>query len=151
MDALDILNSNNIPYSCKQCGGVMVYKGVGEYQCESCDALDWDDYGKVRNFIEKHRGATAAEIENAVGVPQRTIRRLLKESRIEIAEGSKVFLHCESCGKNIRSGRLCVECEVNAHRMLEAQYRESLHSDMKGYGQKEKGDSGHRRFMRDDY
>lgn len=149
MDARDLMNSYNIPYNCKQCGGVMVYKGVGEYQCEDCNALDWDDYGKVRNYIEKHKGATAAEIEAAVGVSQRSIRRMLKESRIEIAEGSKTFLHCEVCGKNIRSGRFCSECEMAVHRNIEQQQREALHRDMKGYGQNETGDSGHRRFMRD--
>ena len=26
----------NIPTTCAQCGGVMVFKGVGEYQCEVC-------------------------------------------------------------------------------------------------------------------
>lgn len=149
MDAKDLMNSYNIPYNCKQCGGVMVFKGVGEYQCEDCNALDWDDYGKVRNYIEKHKGATAAEIEAAVGVSQRSIRRMLKESRIEIAEGSKTFLHCEVCGKNIRSGRFCPACEMAVHRNIEQQQREALHHDMKGYGQGETGETGHRRFMRD--
>ena len=148
MNTRDLMNSYNIPYNCKLCGGVMVFKGVGEYQCEECGELDWDDYGKTRNYIEKHKGANAAEIEEATGVSQRSIRRMLKESRIEIAEGSKTFLHCESCGKPIRSGRFCPECEIQIHRSIEAQHREALRGDMKGYGQIEEGDSGHRRFMR---
>lgn len=150
VDTRELINTYNIPYNCKQCDGVMVFKGVGEYQCEACGALDWDDYGKVRNYIEKHKGATAAEIEAAVGVPQRSIRRMLKESRIEIAEGSKVFLYCESCGKKMRSGRFCSECEVQIHRSIEAQHREALRGDMRGYGHVEAGESGHRRFMREE-
>lgn len=150
MDARELLNSYNIPYSCTQCGGVMVFKGVGEYQCEDCGFLDWDDYGKVRNYIEKHKGATAAEIEAEIGVSQRSIRKMLKESRIEIAEGSKTFLHCELCSKEIRSGRFCHECEMKVHRNMEEQYREALRKDVKGYGLNETGDTGHRRFMREE-
>ena len=39
------------PTICKSCGGVMVYKGLGEYQCEECGQMDYDDYGKGRNYL----------------------------------------------------------------------------------------------------
>ncbi len=149
MDALGLLDYYNIPRVCKQCGGVMIYKGVGEYHCEKCDFVDYDDYGKVRLYIESHHGATAAEIEFAVGVPQRTIRQMLRDSRIEIAEGSKMFLHCEMCNKEIRSGRYCVECEVKMHRSLEAEQREMLRRDGAGYSKQRDADEGRRRFMRE--
>ena len=45
------------PTFCTKCGGVMVYKGIGEYECEECGTLEYDDYGKVRNYLEEHRGA----------------------------------------------------------------------------------------------
>lgn len=138
-----------IPSTCKNCGGVMVYQGVGEYRCEDCGALELDDYGKVRNYIEQHPGANAADIESNIGVSQRTIHKLLRESRIEVAEGSKSFLHCEVCGTNIRSGRFCPECEIKVHRHLEEQRREALRKDTKGYGHGEAVDSGQRRFMRE--
>lgn len=148
MDTL--ANYYNIPRTCKECGGVLVYKGVGEYHCELCGTVDYDDYGKVRLYIEKHHGATAAEIEDAVGVSQRTIRQLLRDSRIEIAEGSRCFLHCEICNKEIRSGRYCVECETKLHRNLEAQERERLRIEIssKGFGKQRNTDEGQRRFMR---
>lgn len=150
MDVLNYLDSYNVPRECKECGGVMIFKGVGEYHCEDCDFVDYDDYGKVRLYIENHRGATAAEIEHAVGVSQRSIRKMLKESRIEIAEGSKSFLHCEICGKNIRSGRFCYECEVKVHRNLEAAQREELRKKVKGVGTGIHGDEGQKRFVRKD-
>lgn len=149
MGALRGIDQYHIPYECKQCGGVMVYKGVGEYQCEECGFEDYDDYGKVRLYIESHRGATAAEIEAEVGVSQRSIRQMLRESRIEVAEGSKVFLHCEICGKEIRSGRFCPECEMKVHRNLEEEQRERLRKDAKGYGLQQEGDEGQKRFTRE--
>lgn len=148
---IDLVDYYNIPRVCKSCGGVMVFKGVGEYRCEDCGEKEFDDYGKVRLYIEEHRGATAAEIENAVGVPQRTIRRLLKEGRLEVAENSRTFLSCEICGKSIRSGQYCPECEINVHRRMEAQQREAIqkgkHSH--GYSGPQKMEEGQRRFRRD--
>ena len=58
------VNTYNRPTYCEKCGGVMVFKGVGEYECEKCGALEYDDYGKVRNYIEKHMGANAAPASN---------------------------------------------------------------------------------------
>ncbi len=139
----------NIPRVCKMCGGVMVFKGVGEYQCEDCEFVDYDDYGKVRMYIEEHRGANAAQIEEAVGVSQRTIRRLLKDGRIEVAEGSKTFLRCEICGKTIRSGQYCPECEVKVHRKLEEQQREGLHKKDHGFGMEQRSGEGQKRFRRE--
>lgn len=150
MDGFDQLDYYHIPRTCRKCNGVMVFKGVGEYQCEDCGYVDYDDYGKVRAYIETHRGATAVEIEAAIGVSQRSIRRMLRESRIEVAEGSKMFLRCEMCGKPIRSGQYCNECEAKIHRNMEDQQREKLRKQMKGYGTgtAPNGEDGQRRLIR---
>lgn len=148
MDQLGIIDYYHVPHVCKQCGGVMIYEGVGEYRCENCNFVDYDDYGKVRRYIESHRGATAAEIELVLGISQRTIRQMLRDSRLEVAEGSKLFLHCEICGKEIRSGRYCSECEIKLHRNFEAQQREKLRKETKGYGMYQDGEEGQKRFIR---
>ena len=103
-------NAYNRPIKCEACGGVMVFKGVGEYKCEDCGKAAYDDYGKVRNYIEGHKGATTIEVENATGVSQKSIRRMLKEDRLEVTADSRTFLMCELCGTSIRSGRFCVKC-----------------------------------------
>ena len=71
----------HVPNICAECGGEMVYKGVGEYQCEQCKAVVYDDYGKVRLYVEQHPGATISETEAATGVPHKVIRQLLREER----------------------------------------------------------------------
>ena len=140
----------NIPTYCEKCGGVMIFKGVGEYECEECGNLDYDDYGKVRNYIEKHPGATSAQASAATGVTQKSIRVMLKEERLEIAANSSVFLKCESCGAQIRSGRFCKKCEATYHRDLEAQARAERSADFTGYGmERQKGEEGAKRFSRD--
>lgn len=137
----------NIPRECGICGGVMVFQGLGEYRCEKCGQLAYDDYGKVRNYIEEHRGATAAQIEEAIGVSQKTIRRLLKEGRLEVTENSRTFLRCELCGKDIRSGTYCPECETKMHRSLEEKQRE-INRKIQGFSAAQKNEEGQRRFMR---
>lgn len=149
MNVLGALDAYHVPRTCRECGGVMVFKGVGEYHCEDCGFVDYDDYGKVRLYIEEHKGATAAEIEKEVGVAQRTVRRLLKDGRIEIAEGSKVYLRCELCGKQIRSGQFCPDCEIKVHRNLEEKQRETMRKVAKGFGMEQKGEEGQKRFVRE--
>lgn len=149
MNLIGALDAYHIPRVCQKCGGVMVFKGVGEYHCEDCGFVDYDDYGKVRMYIENHRGATAAEIEKEVGVAQRTVRRLLKDGRLEITEGSKVYLRCELCGKQIRSGQFCPDCEVKMHRNLEEKQREIARKVKQGFGMEKKGEEGQKRFVRE--
>lgn len=148
MAILTQFNDYNRPIRCQKCGGLMIFKGVGEYQCEDCKALEYDDYGKARNYIEKHPGATSAEVSEETGVSQKSIRQMLKESKLEVAPESKMFLKCEICGASIRSGTLCEKCEANYHRQLEADERSKR--KFSGHSlEKEKMDKGEKRFRRD--
>lgn len=140
----------NRPKVCPECGGEMEFKGCGEYRCESCKYVAYDDYGKVRNYVEKHGGATAAQVAEATGVKQKTIRTMLKESRLEIAEGSNSFMKCEMCGVNIRSGRVCPQCEVKYKHTLEEKARRKHAKTMSGFGmERQNGEDGAKRFVRD--
>ena len=148
MDAIILEDKYHVPRICKKCGGIMVFKGVGEYHCEDCNAVDYDDYGKVRLYIEEHKGVTAAQIEQAIGVSQRTIRQMLKDGRLEVSADSRAFLHCEMCGKAIRYGEYCPECEMALHRNLEARQRAQIKKNIQVFGLGQKGEDGQKRFTR---
>lgn len=137
----------HVPCKCVECGGVMVFKGVGEYHCEECGAVAYDDYGKVRLYLEEHKGANVVEVEHETGVSQKSIRQMLRESRLQVAENSRTFLNCEICKKTIRSGRVCPECELKVHRKAEEQMRKV--KNLQGFGTGQSGESGQRRFMRE--
>lgn len=145
-------NTYNRPVYCPECAGVMVYKGVGEYVCEQCGFVAYDDYGKARNYVEEHMGANAAEVSKATGVSQRAIREMLKEGRLEIAPNSTLFLRCEICGATIRWGRFCPKCELAYHKDLEEMARKARRKDDAfGYStERRKGEAGSKRFSRDD-
>ena len=114
-----------MPIRCEKCGGVMVFQGCGEYKCEKCGHMMYDDYGKVRNFLDGHAGASAAQVSDATGVSQKSIRMMLRDSRIEVTAGTQSFFYCEMCGKPIRSGEYCSECEAKIHRQIENSSRDS--------------------------
>lgn len=148
IEQLNGIDQYHTPRFCTKCEGIMIFKGVGEYQCEDCGKIAYDDYGKVRLYLEKNRGATAAEVEAETGVKQRTIRLMLKESKLEITEDSKAFIVCEICGKRIRSGRMCSECETNYHKELEAENRNQRKKISQGYALEGKSEVGEKRFKR---
>lgn len=141
--------SYNKPIECAKCHGGMVYVGVGEYRCEKCGALDYDDYGKVRNYVETHQGATAATTAEATGVSQKAIQQMLRESKLVIAPNSRTFLLCEVCGASIRQGRMCPSCAVNYQRGLETDKKKKQHSGMTGYSmEKPVSEEGAKRYTR---
>ena len=41
MEDFGALEKYHIPQVCMNCGGVMVFKGVGEYRCEECGNVDF--------------------------------------------------------------------------------------------------------------
>lgn len=138
----------NRPTICTECGGIMIFKGVGEYKCEKCGCIGFDDYGKARNYIELHPGATMAEVASETGVAQKAIRNMIKECRLEIAPTSNVFLRCEICGATIRYGRFCAKCETAHHREIEERARKKM--NMTGFStEKPGGEDGAKRFKRD--
>lgn len=140
----------HVPHICEICGGELTYRGVGEYQCESCGDVVYDDYGKVRLYVEQHPGATIAEAEAGTGVPHKVIRQLLREERLEVAAGSRTFLTCRACGASIRSGEFCPKCAAKQPAKTEDPRRRSIKNDMMGVAMNDtKGQQGAKRFTRD--
>ncbi|NLG03911.1 MAG: hypothetical protein GX567_08820 [Clostridia bacterium] len=140
------------PTRCSVCNGPLVYKGVGEYHCTECHNVDYDDYGKVRLYIEMHHGANTTEISEGTGVPQSRIRQLLKEERLEVAANSVTFLHCELCGTEIRSGKYCADCLAKKKKMedsMAALNKAATSSKRSTHGVSMQGyEKGERRFKR---
>lgn len=146
LEQFDHINLNK-PVKCEKCDCENIkYNGIGEYECEECKFVMYDDYGKVRNYIEEHPGATATDVSLAVGVSKEKIRRLLREDKIQIAPGSATFLYCEKCGAGIRSGRFCFKCleeETRANKTV-SNHRSSNIAG--GFGKSVSGQSGAMRY-----
>lgn len=137
------------PTFCNICKGVLVYRGLGEYQCEDCGEFEYDDYGKVRNYLDRHRGANVAEISDATGVSHKSIRDMIKDNRFEVINNAGGYIRCEMCGVNINSGRFCSKCEMLYHRKLEEEARAKRKASISGGSAGVHGENGSKRFTRE--
>ena len=95
---------------CARCGSVMRYIYGEMFECPTCGYKEPTDFGKVREFLEVNGPQPAIVISENTGVTVECINELLREGRIEIPDGSEVFIKCQKCGTDIRYGRYCPDC-----------------------------------------
>jgi hypothetical protein len=88
----------------------MIYQESGIYQCSLCQHEQLDDFGKIKKYLDEHKGASAVDVAEGTGVKLEMVRTFLKDGRIQIPEGSKLFIRCERCGCALRHGRFCSDC-----------------------------------------
>lgn len=62
----------------------MVYKGLGEYCCSQCRNVEYDSYGEVRAYLEKHPGASIPDICQATGLTRAEIMKMVEEDKFQI-------------------------------------------------------------------
>lgn len=110
--------SSNKLKKCKRCGKFFVNDGVPSKYCHLCILLDNEDFEKIRDFLYENGAATALEIEQNTGIPVKRIEGYLREGRLEIPANSPIFIKCELCGKEIRTGKYCDECTLKVSKGL---------------------------------
>lgn len=98
------------PIFCKKCSGKLFYQAAGNYKCKDCGEEEYDDFGKIKNYLESNGPSPATVIAEGTGVPLEIINIFLKNGRLEIPEGSKFYIKCERCGCSLRYGRYCPGC-----------------------------------------
>ncbi|MCR5415484.1 MAG: hypothetical protein K6E79_01665 [Pseudobutyrivibrio sp.] len=98
------------PTRCSECKGRIRYIGEGKYECFDCGHQEMDDFGRVKEYIDANGPRPAVLISEHTGVPIEVINGMLREGRLEIPDGSPVYVNCESCGCSIRYGRYCPDC-----------------------------------------
>ncbi len=107
------LRMNKIPLECEFCGGAVTKQSMGVYRCVDCGRENYDDFQKIRNFLEKSGAAPIAVISRNTGVSYKTIEYFWNEEFLEIPKNLDVRISCTRCGKPIRSGTLCDSCKGN--------------------------------------
>jgi methionyl-tRNA synthetase len=66
----------------------------------------------VKEYIRENKGVGMREVSEACDVEMAQIQQWLREERLEVTEDSAIFITCESCGANIRSGKYCDSCKA---------------------------------------
>ena len=106
------------PNRCSKCKGRLKYIGGGYYECYDCGHQEIDDFGRIKDYIDEDGAAPAVVISDNTGVPIELVNGMLREGRLEIPEGSSVYIKCETCGCSIRYGRYCPDCIRNRTNSL---------------------------------
>lgn len=106
---------DNTPRICPHCNGAYEYLGAGEYKCKNCKDIAYDDYGKVRKFIDEHGPAPYHVVKKATGVNGNLVREYLESPTSERSFDRK----CLRCGCRIQAGRLCSTCQMAESRPKE--------------------------------
>ena len=95
---------------CEECGGVVKYSGAGTYICTECGNKVFDDFGKVKNFLEKRGPSNIMEIAYGTGLERNVIAELLMDGRIQVARTTVDGKVCMNCGIPITHGKYCDNC-----------------------------------------
>jgi flagellar operon protein (TIGR03826 family) len=96
--------------NCRRCGRMFNYLG-GPPICVDCKNKDEEVFKKIKEYLYDNPKATLSQVSLDLEVSVEKIRMFLKEGRLEITEDSNIVLECERCGKSIRTGRYCDECQ----------------------------------------
>lgn len=105
--------------NCRRCGKIFNYIG-GPPICPVCKQADEEDFKRVKQYLYDNPGATISQVSTELEVSVEKIKRFLREGRLEIVNDDGNFiLECERCGKAIKSGRFCNDCERDMTRELQ--------------------------------
>lgn len=135
--------------NCRKCGKIFSYMG-GNPICPACKQLDEEDFKRVKDYLYKNPGANMTQVSVELELSIEKIKRFLKDGRLEItSDDGNMILECETCGKAIKSGRFCDECERN----LAAGFRSTagqMKSEMDQIAESSKKAIGMRYLNKDD-
>lgn len=104
--------------NCRRCGRMYNYIG-GPPICQDCKNADEEVFKKVKDYLYDNPGATLSQVALDLEVSVEKIKMFLKEGRLEITDDSNIVLECERCGKSIKTGRFCRDCQNEVSGDLE--------------------------------
>lgn len=82
-----LIKVSDQPDFCPSCGQKFEYIGLGQYKCTGCGAIDYDAYGRVRNYIDKNGTCTPTELMRNANVSRSDIKALIERGSLEVIAG----------------------------------------------------------------
>lgn len=74
------LRINKIPLKCEKCAGLLEKVDVGTYRCWNCGVNYYDDFRKIRNFLEENGPTPAIIISRRTGVARSTVEHYFNDN-----------------------------------------------------------------------
>lgn len=95
--------------TCRKCGRLFNYL-FGTNLCPACKNSLEKDYERTRDYIRDNPGASIKAVADECEVTIAQIEQWVRDGRLEFSRISGVVFTCESCGKQISSGKYCEAC-----------------------------------------
>ncbi|MFW6278719.1 MAG: flagellar protein [Bacillota bacterium] len=97
--------------NCRKCGRAFAYS-AGPKICQSCKEKEEDKYEIVKDYLWDNPNASIEKVHQETEVEKELIIKFVKEGRLK-SEGLDIelTLKCERCGKKIKEGRFCQDCQ----------------------------------------
>lgn len=101
---------------CRRCR--RLFMRVTRNVCPRCVQEIEQEFLLCYQYLRDHPGATVTEIHEGTGVSIKQIEEFVKEGRFQFASGSHLDYSCERCGRRIKQGRFCKECNRDLFQEL---------------------------------
>jgi flagellar operon protein (TIGR03826 family) len=99
--------------NCKKCGKLFSYIG-GSFICPACKDEEEALFQAIKKYLRENPGASVSQVSSELGIGIERIKKFLKDGRLEIiGDDGQPALICERCGKPIKTGRFCEDCNRN--------------------------------------
>lgn len=92
-DALQkAIKERRAPKFCSVCHGPLTYRGLGSYECESCNKEYLTNYGKVRKVLDINGAMTIQELMQATELSKEDIKDLVDDGSLSVVGGRINFI-----------------------------------------------------------
>lgn len=71
---------------CTVCQRFFEKQHLSQVKCKDCNDKDEEAYAKVREYLERHEGATVSDVMKDTGVALKTLDRFIAERRVYIID-----------------------------------------------------------------
>lgn len=83
-----LLAKKDVVKECSKCGCKRLkYTGLGKYECQNCANIDYNKYGRVRDYIELNGQSSILEIMESTGLTRNDIQMLVDSGSVTIVDG----------------------------------------------------------------
>lgn len=107
---------------CAWCGRAYNYNGVSDL-CPICQKRDEETFKRIKEYLWQYPYSSVGKVALDLGLSVSTIRKYIREERIDVVkrEGQKAY--CKRCFTIINSGDYCDRCSVEMQHMMPGQPR----------------------------
>ena len=86
--------------NCRMCGHIFNYV-AGPILCPHCREKMEAKFQEVKEYIRANPGVGIQDVAENCDVEPSQIQQWLREERLELTEGSAIYLQCEKCGAKL--------------------------------------------------